>query len=308
MNPTYVLIEKTRIELENYYKKTINHRELSSYLKFNERFLTTKFYRMRKGSPENLKYSAFLKLRTNIFQLTHNHISKDLRDYLQYYDKHLRNLKDFAHSNYRIKQFSPFFNQNYFSEINTKEKAYWLGFIYADGAITETFNKARRNKNSRRIKLAQNKKDKILIYRFARAIGINFKHIHYYEKFDYYELQIRNHQMIDDLIKKGVIPRKSKLIELPKLKNRKLTLAFLLGYFDGDGEMNSTRMHSGSKLFLEQIKNTFKINHKIKIDTKKSKKGIIQYCYAISLGAVLFNEMLDNYTRSLKRKRKYFRI
>ena len=32
------------------------------------------------------------------------------------------------------------YNEDYFSEIDTKDKAYWLGFIYADGFITKKTN------------------------------------------------------------------------------------------------------------------------------------------------------------------------
>ena len=39
-----------------------------------------------------------------------------------------RNLRD-SHLVYSV-------NDDYFSEIDTEEKAYWLGFIYADGYVT----------------------------------------------------------------------------------------------------------------------------------------------------------------------------
>lgn len=37
---------------------------------------------------------------------------------------------------HKINQWS--YNENYFEEINSPEKAYWLGFIWADGYITKT--------------------------------------------------------------------------------------------------------------------------------------------------------------------------
>ena len=34
------------------------------------------------------------------------------------------------------------FNRNFFSKINTQEKAYWLGFMYADGCNQPEFTRA----------------------------------------------------------------------------------------------------------------------------------------------------------------------
>ena len=41
--------------------------------------------------------------------------------------------------------------------------------------------------------------------------------------------------LVKDLLKHGVVPNKSKIFKYPNLNNRKLDLAFLLGFFDGDG-------------------------------------------------------------------------
>ena len=35
------------------------------------------------------------------------------------------------------------FDRNYFKEINTEEKAYWLGFIAADGCVSAKMNSIR---------------------------------------------------------------------------------------------------------------------------------------------------------------------
>ena len=101
---------------------------------------------------------------------------------------------------------------------------------------------------------------------------------------------------------------KSKNIELPNLKNRKLFLAFLLGYFDGDGKMGTTKIASGSKIFLKQIKAKFEIKGKIQKQIScfydSIKDRIVEgSTYIISLGSNLFNKMLINYSDSLKRKR-----
>ena len=70
-----------------------------------------------------------------------------------------------------------------------------------------------------------------------------------------------------------MIPGKNKSynIELPDLRRegitfselRKLYLAFLLGYYDGDGTKNTTRITCGSYKFLDQIKTLFSIKNEI---------------------------------------------
>lgn len=74
-------------------------------------------------------------------------------------------------------------------------------------------------------------------------------------------------------------------------------MAFLLGYFDGDGFQGTSRITSGSIEFLRQIKSKFNI--KYSIDSRR---------LTLTLGASLLNETLDNYKDNLSRKRIYLRV
>ena len=47
-----------------------------------------------------------------------------------------------------------FHNENYFEKIDTEEKAYWLGFIYADGYI-----ESKRKNSSQKFGITLNAKD-----------------------------------------------------------------------------------------------------------------------------------------------------
>ncbi len=103
---------------------------------------------------------------------------------------------------------------------------------------------------------------------------------------------------------------KSKNIRLPHFKHRELLLAFLLGYYDGDGTMGRSRITSGSNKFLADILNSPFLNIPV------SNSGSIQYDqvkkkYAvkgdhISLGAELMREMINIYNKSLPRKREFW--
>lgn len=214
----------------------------------------------------------------------------------------LNNITKFSQKNY-IFNFHPNINLDYFKSINTKEKAYWLGWLYAEAWLT-------LDKGCVRFGVEINENDEILIERFAKTIGFNleFKEINCQDR-GTTRIRFVNNRYADNLINQGFIigKKKSKNIELPELITRELYLAFFLGYFDGDGAQGSSRIHSGSGKFLRQIKRKFNIKNKIsfvQIDERyeNSFKG---ECYNLFLGAELFNEMLDNYQDSLERKRIY---
>jgi len=193
--------------------------------------------------------------------------------------------------------------ENYFDDIDIKEKSYWLGFLYAEGYI-ET-----RNQKAYRLGIEIGKDDEILIDRFIITLDIDPNRKHYRERDHTVVVKFVNKKIVKDLVRWGVVPRKSKIIELPNLSNRKLYLAFLLGFYDGDGKTGTTRIITGSKIFLEQIKSHFNLPFKIYEKRSRSFIGtrlIKGHGYSMSLGIELYNEMLANYHNSLQSKRHNF--
>jgi len=199
---------------------------------------------------------------------------------------------------------NPNLRKNYFNKINSKEKAYWLGFLYAEGYI-ET-----RNNLPFRLGIEISVDDEILLDRFIRMIGLKLSKKYYRTRDNTVGFKFADQLFISNLVKYGCVPRKSNIIELPKLENRELYLAFLLGFFDGDGKQGTSRIVTGSKKFLKQIKEKFNLNNKIYLKISRGTfirgKEIKGKGYSMSLGAELFNEMLDNYEYSLLRKRVRF--
>ena len=199
-------------------------------------------------------------------------------------------------------------NIEIFEKINTKEKAYWLGLLYADGWIAYV-HKAK--KDTKRLGLSANKKDKILVEKWCDFLGLDKNRLDP-QKDGTIRVRFANQKLISDLIRIGLLvgKEKSNNIEFPKLRNKELDLAFLLGYFDGDGLQKTTRINSGSIKFLNDIKEKFGISNKIHTHTDKRSidgreiKGKSYYMY---LGAITFNQMMNNYKHSLPRKRGRFR-
>lgn len=125
-------------------------------------------------------------------------------------------------------------DENYFEIIDTQNKAYSLGLIFADGTVA---------KNGNGFAIALQERDKALLDRLNHEFGGDRKltFIEYSEKNpnwqNAYYLSISNHKMNQDLIKHGAIPNKSLSLEFPNTIPNDLIRHFVRGYFDGDGSL-----------------------------------------------------------------------
>lgn len=215
-----------------------------------------------------------------------------------------KNLNNPQKSIYGIYRWHPNLKINYFEYIDTIEKAYWLGWLFAEAWLS------RHGKNIRFGVELHKDDERDLLNKFAKTIGFNLEHKENEIRRDgvlteYVRIRFVNDEFAHNLIKHGFIigKKKSKSIELPKLASKEFYLAFILGYYDGDGKVGSTVITSGSIKFIRQVKSHFKITHKIwRTDSEWGGVG-----YNIYLGMDLMREMLANYKNSLHRKRKYFK-
>jgi mobile intron protein len=152
---------------------------------------------------------------------------------------------------------------DHFENIDTEEKAYWLGFLYADGYISYKENK---------IELALAEKDYEHVAKFKKFIGLDNR-ICYKAAVKAYRFSFRSDKMKNDLIKQGCTPRKSLTLVFPSEEQvpRYLIKHFMRGYFDGDGWFTNTRASEqvgviGTLSFLEDWKSI--LLEKINLQTK----------------------------------------
>lgn len=115
-------------------------------------------------------------------------------------------------------------NEEYFDNIDTQRKAYWLGFIAADGCITETNY------------FAFSLKDKDILYDFKNDIDYTGEIKTVINKYGtYYRINFSSKLFCDNLRKIGISERKSLIYnDLPDIRPN-LMRHFVRGYFDGDG-------------------------------------------------------------------------
>jgi hypothetical protein len=120
------------------------------------------------------------------------------------------------------------YNKYYFDEIDNKEKAYWLGFIYADGNVNSGL----------RLSITLSSVDKNHLVKFKNAIESNIN-LRDYQKnnYNYSTLEIKNSHLHNSLINKGVVYRKTYCAEFPtkNIVPEYLLSHFIRGFFDGDG-------------------------------------------------------------------------
>lgn len=184
---------------------------------------------------------------------------------------------------------------NIFEIIDTKEKAYWLGFLYADGCVIA-------KTNTIRINLSTNDVEHLIKFKnFLGAINTEIKRNDRTDGDKIYKLsyfQISDEKMASDLIKQGCVPNKTYGLKFPgtDILPIELTSHFIRGFFDGDGSIYIDKQRhrlcinfTGTKEMLDRIKSYFgKDNLKLEdkdnfsvlhIDGNKQVKNILDQIY-----------------------------
>lgn len=119
-------------------------------------------------------------------------------------------------------------NEEYFEKIDNSRKAYWYGFLWADGSM---YNKS--------FELTLNEKDKHLIEQFKNDIESSHP-IKKHSKYNTFRFLINSKRFSYHLNNLNIINRKSYSPLLPIIED-KYFFNFLMGLFDGDGCFSSGR-------------------------------------------------------------------
>jgi hypothetical protein len=218
-----------------------------------------------------------------------------------------------------------FCNYRFFQKIDTEEKAYWLGFIYADGSVSD--------KGSLSINLST--KDRWHLEKFKKHISAEHpvrdgSHIRKENKkmkmkagIQYYSaICIHSGEMGEDLNKVGVFPRKSLSLDFPTNEQvpEELLNHFIRGYLDGDGYVcyresfgNGESVSVGfisSDIFCEKLSKFF--SNKLNLNPKSIRahertSGISLLVYGGKMDFLKIRKYLyDGATVWLERKREKF--
>lgn len=209
---------------------------------------------------------------------------------------------------------------NYFNVINTEAKAYLLGFILADGCITQGYgcNTVRLNNSIDDIEIGELFQKEIFPGNklcFRKNPG----------KKDTFYIKGSSKEIIRDLGRFNIIPKKTYDIDFMfnfEVLPNEFLRHFIRGFFDGDGTFTSFRFEfiTTSKNFgyqlIEIIENQFNVSHHFR---EKQGKNLIEYMFYFNCKKDktykkkhfiqdLYNWFYKDATCFLKRKKSKFEI
>ena len=171
-------------------------------------------------------------------------------------------------------------DETVFDTIDTEEKAYWLGFIYADGNISSEGYRFEINLS------AKDLNHMLKLKSFLKGDDIEIKiDTNKGEQYPMCRMSVRNEHLWNALNNKGCIPCKSLTLEWPNeniFSNKSLIRHFIRGYWDGDGTIglyNGKYGHvfsfstMGTQSFLEGVKNFIGIGGTLKNANTSNRKN-----------------------------------
>lgn len=160
------------------------------------------------------------------------------------------------------------FNEQYFDVIDSEEKAYWLGYIMADGCVSTSSSKI---VSPNEFTINCKSEDSNHLRKLNLALSSDYP-IKISEKCDHKrgiywisaELKIRSVRLCNSLIQNQVVPRKTGKEIIPATVSDIYLLPFIRGFFDGDGSIfrrplcYGVHVGKSSQRIIVQIQDFFK--------------------------------------------------
>lgn len=125
------------------------------------------------------------------------------------------------------KRLNPNIIENYFEQIDTNEKAYWLGWIISDGAITNN-----KEKSKFQLELTLKAQDQDILHLLEKDLGVENKIYSSAQIYKRFSLGCK--KIILDLEQLGITQNKSLTVKIPNIKPQ-FYPSLMRGLFDGDG-------------------------------------------------------------------------
>ena len=154
-------------------------------------------------------------------------------------------IKNYSESHRKI-----YCNDNYFNKIDTQNKAYFLGLLYADGCVHST---------QPRFLISLQEEDSYILENFKEDLQYNGKLYYRPSKNIKHKnqvcLEVTSIILKNNLIKLGCIPSKSLSLTFPTEDQvpHHLLNHFIRGYFDGDGSVGKSIRNINNRKYTENF-------------------------------------------------------
>ena len=214
---------------DNYY--ILSPQEIANHLERTRKSVIFKAHEMGVSKDERWSEEEIQKLKENYS----THSFKELMEILPGRNRNAIQLKA---SKLGITERKNVFDFRFFENIDTEEKAYWLGFFYADGFVLDSSNSHSRNYEAG-IKLY--KGDYKHLKKFNKSINGNLQVTFETRTCSFNgkpqescNIRCYSKEMVHDLESHGCVQNKTFIIEVPDI-DANLMQHFIRGFFDGDG-------------------------------------------------------------------------
>lgn len=195
-------------------------------------------------------------------------------------------------------------NDDYFDTQGVNQ-AWLMGFIAADGTI-------RKDRNS--IKIGLSSVDREILEKIKKELAIEKEISDYVTNngFSISELEWTSKKHKDFLARYKIVNNKTYLpMYVPEFSSKEETLAFILGFFDGDGSISIApdskclrfRIVAHRKEILESIAQKLKDLYNIDFSLNKDNRELYELNISTYYSIQIFKDMYN--LNSLKLKRKY---
>lgn len=215
---------------ENYLN--MSHKEIGNVLNRSQKSITKKCFELnlyKKNSPWTQEELDFVKK---------NYTEMPTLDICHILHRTACSVKIKARK-LGLKKYPYICDYHYFDNIDTEEKAYWLGFLTADGWISKN-----KKSNAGAVGIELQYGDICHLKKFNKSIGGNYKITDRWKicnlskeknkRFHMCSIRIFSLTMYNSLTRQGFTSEKSYHFKIPTFDEH-LMRHYLRGYFDGDG-------------------------------------------------------------------------
>ena len=201
-------------------------------------------------------------------------------------------------------------NEELFDNIDSVDKAYWLGFLFADG-----YNQEDRNA----ITIALQSSDEKHLKKFQKFLSSNIPVKHYITKgYESVKITISSYHMSRALAQLGCVKAKTKIRKYPIIPSE-FNRDFIRGYFDGNGCFSHSDKDKSWQLTFTGnlqlmidiqriLEEEVQLNH-LKLNTRKDKESVSLHYSGRKICGRILEYMYDNADTFLDRKKdKYSKL